>query len=176
MEYKFTVSGDPVAKGRPKFSTMFKCLRCQKFYRKQKENEAICPNCGSRKFFIITNARTPKKSSSFENLVQTSFSVAHGAVTPTELGVEMIICAYFLPPKATPKYRQKEIQETEVIYIKRPDMDNLIKSVFDGLNEVAYQDDKLIHTLTVKKRYSYRPRTEITVITEEELEKDELPF
>jgi Holliday junction resolvase RusA-like endonuclease len=46
-----------------------------------------------------------------------------------------------------------------------PDLDNLEKSVLDGLNEVAYTDDKLVVMKSSSKRYVTDgvPRVRITV-------------
>jgi Holliday junction resolvase RusA-like endonuclease len=46
-----------------------------------------------------------------------------------------------------------------------PDLDNLEKSVLDGLNEVAYTDDKLVVVKSSSKRYVTGgvPRVRITV-------------
>ena len=45
----------------------------------------------------------------------------------------------------------------------RPDIDNLVKIVLDGLNGVAFMDDKQVIELYAIKRYSIEPRTEIMV-------------
>ena len=46
---------------------------------------------------------------------------------------------------------------------KKPDIDNVIKSVLDGLNGVAYEDDKQVVKLTANKYYGVQPRVEITI-------------
>ena len=49
---------------------------------------------------------------------------------------------------------------------KRPDIDNLAKSVIDGLNTIAFKDDGQIADLRITKHYhsgDEEPRTEITV-------------
>jgi len=54
---------------------------------------------------------------------------------------------------------------------KRPDIDNLIKSVTDGLNGIAYLDDGQISSIHAYKRYHAgdgRPKTVIKI------EKDEM--
>ena len=46
----------------------------------------------------------------------------------------------------------------------RADIDNYIKSVLDGLNKVAYADDRYIYKIEAEKRYTeYEARTEITI-------------
>ena len=153
MEYKFTVSGTPIAKARPKF-------------------RMVTTKMGK----TFGTAYTPKKSVNFETSVHMAFTVTHGAVVPTELGVKLFIRAYFLPPKAAPKYKKKEIEQGLVPVLKKPDIDNVAKSVLDALNTIVYTDDKLVYRLSVEKFYSFRPRTEVVVITEEELKEEPLPF
>ena len=46
---------------------------------------------------------------------------------------------------------------------KKPDSDNIIKIVLDGLNKVAYHDDAQICKLSFEKRYSKIPRVEVKI-------------
>ena len=46
---------------------------------------------------------------------------------------------------------------------KKPDSDNVIKIVLDGLNKVAYHDDAQICKLSFEKRYSKIPRVEVKI-------------
>jgi Holliday junction resolvase RusA-like endonuclease len=45
----------------------------------------------------------------------------------------------------------------------RPDADNFLKIVMDGLNKVVWSDDSLVVEAHVYKKYSERPRLEISV-------------
>lgn len=45
----------------------------------------------------------------------------------------------------------------------KPDWDNIGKLVSDALNGIAYDDDKSVVDAVVRKYYSDRPRTQITV-------------
>lgn len=47
--------------------------------------------------------------------------------------------------------------------ISRPDLDNYIKFYGDVLNEIAYEDDRLITRMWSEKLYSSTPRVEITI-------------
>ena len=38
-------------------------------------------------------------------------------------------------------------------YTKKPDLDNLVKSVLDGLNGIAYVDDNQIIDIEARKEY-----------------------
>jgi len=45
----------------------------------------------------------------------------------------------------------------------KPDVDNLIKLIFDALNGIFWRDDTIICKLESEKRYDLRPRTEIYI-------------
>lgn len=51
---------------------------------------------------------------------------------------------------------------------KKPDSDNIIKIVLDGLNKVAYHDDAQICKLSFEKKYSEIPRVEVKINSLEE--------
>lgn len=48
-------------------------------------------------------------------------------------------------------------------HTSKPDSDNLQKQVFDALNKVFWKDDSYICVVTCLKRYSTKPRSEITI-------------
>lgn len=47
--------------------------------------------------------------------------------------------------------------------IKKPDIDNILKSVFDGLNGIAFKDDTQIIRIQTEKFYSNEPRIDIEI-------------
>lgn len=53
---------------------------------------------------------------------------------------------------------------------KKPDIDNLVKVVLDGLNGLAYKDDKQIVALEAAKGYEITPLTRVTL---REVEQDD---
>ena len=42
-------------------------------------------------------------------------------------------------------------------------LDNIAKAILDSLNGIAYKDDSQIVSMVVSKKYSNRPRVEITL-------------
>ncbi len=61
------------------------------------------------------------------------------------------------------RFYLKEPKSKNMKYpLKRPDIDNLSKSVLDGMNGFVYNDDKQIIKLVLYKFYG-EPRTEIKV-------------
>ncbi len=78
---------------------------------------------------------------------------------PVSLGL-----TFYLPiPRHTAK---KRLAGLEGAYMaRRPDADNYGKLLMDSLNGVLYVDDGQVADLHIAKRYSSRPRTEITIKT-----------
>jgi Holliday junction resolvase RusA-like endonuclease len=50
-----------------------------------------------------------------------------------------------------------------VFHIGRPDGDNILKAIGDGLNGVVWRDDSLIAQCSITKRYGDTPGAAITV-------------
>ncbi len=48
-----------------------------------------------------------------------------------------------------------------VYVLKKCDCDNIAKIILDSLNKIAYDDDKQVAELEVKKFYSSNPRVEV---------------
>ena len=81
--------------------------------------------------------------------------------------IKIKIIFWFEIPKSYSKQKRQDCAEG-FIRPSRADIDNYIKSVLDGLNKVAYEDDRYIYKIEAEKRYTeYEARTEITI---EELE------
>ena len=47
---------------------------------------------------------------------------------------------------------------------KKPDCDNLIKSILDSLNGVAYKDDSQVTDVHIKKRYNRDEGIEVEIL------------
>lgn len=108
-------------------------------------------------------AYTPKNTILYENLVRMSFQQSYPGHVPADCEVEAIITAYFSIPKSASQ-RKKELMGFGLINpTKKPDLDNIAKAILDSLNGIAYKDDSQIVSMVVSKKYSNRPRVEITL-------------
>ena len=86
--------------------------------------------------------------------------------TPLEINMK-----FYMPiPKYLSKVKKNRLTlEKEVKHVtKKPDLDNLLKAVLDGLNGIAYFDDGQVVKLSVEKVYSFNPRMEIEILALEE--------
>lgn len=104
---------------------------------------------------------TPKKTKQYMRQVQKAYQQESGACF--EGFVRMDIIAYFPIPKSYSKKQRREIEEHHFWYGKKPDKDNIDKSVMDALNGIAYKDDSMIVTGRTMKKYC-RPDQEPKLI------------
>jgi Holliday junction resolvase RusA-like endonuclease len=104
---------------------------------------------GKRRF-----AFTPKKVKDWETIVKTE--AKKHFERPFALPVVVSLTFYMRRPKT---------RRLDFWVSTTPDLDNLEKSVLDGLNEVAYTDDKLVVVKSSSKRYVTNgvPRVRITI-------------
>ncbi len=105
---------------------------------------------------------TPEKTKNYETLVKELYFVKHKQ-TLFEGELKINIKAYFRIPKSASKKKRAEMISGKIRPTKRPDWDNVGKTVTDALNGVAYEDDSQIVSATVEKYYSNEPRTEIKI-------------
>ena len=93
---------------------------------------------------------TPNKTVAYENLVKFSYLQA----TDDKLvncAIKIEIWAYFEPPRSISKKKYNEL--IGKAYTKKPDIDNIGKSILDALNGIAYEDDNQIAELVIHKIY-----------------------
>lgn len=88
---------------------------------------------------------TPQRTLDYEKLVQWSFREVYKGL-PLEKPVSMQVACYFKLPKKTDRKVGDWCTNTS-------DLDNLMKSICDGLNGVAYLDDKQVVELFGQKKY-----------------------
>lgn len=109
-------------------------------------------------------SHTPDNTILYENLIKDQFlNQADGFYLERGTPVALRIVARFLPPKSAAKKKQRQMLEGEILPLKKPDMDNIVKVVADALNGVAYHDDTQIVFVPAKKAYSAMEGLDITV-------------
>jgi|SRR5690625_4121308 len=70
---------------------------------------------------------------------------------------------YFTPPKSYSKKRLRAIELKEELFTKKPDADNLAKTVLDGMNGIMYVDDAQIIGLTIGKHYGHKDYVDVKI-------------
>ena len=95
---------------------------------------------------------TPKQTSEYEKLVKASYMAVSKIFFKKDIPLEINITAFFNGKFSNNAWATK-----------KPDSDNIIKIVLDGLNKVAYYDDAQICKIHFEKRYSEIPRVEVKI-------------
>ena len=77
--------------------------------------------------------------------------------------MKVTIDVYIRIPKSYTKKKRLQIENGELLHIKKPDIDNILKSLTDGITSVLWTDDNLIVELIGRKHYSDNPRAEVVI-------------
>ena len=125
---------------------------------------------GRPRFTRSGRAYTPKSTKDYEKAVKRAYRAKYGDVEPYEGAVLIRIWAFFPIPKSDSKKKRKEKLERKVLPTVIPDLDNIVKCVSDGLNGVAYHDDKQIVSITAHKIYNGEPYVLVSLESFEEEE------
>jgi Holliday junction resolvase RusA-like endonuclease len=131
----FTIPGNPVGKGRPRVS--------------------------SRGGF--SRMYTPEKTASYESRVAMAGHMAMGDCSVIE-GAVMVTLEIVVPvPASWSKKKQAAALAGQVLPTTKPDIDNVEKAIFDGLNGVAWKDDVQVVDVAKRKRYGATPGVAVTI-------------
>lgn len=135
IQIMFTVYGEPVAKGRPRFSTRGK--------------------------FPV--AYTPEKTKAYEFEVGMMALAAMGGTKPLEGALEAFIYITYAVPESYSKKRLEACLNGLEKHTKKPDLDNVIKSVIDGMDKIVFDNDSQIISIHATKVYGEVAKAEVMV-------------
>lgn len=139
---KFTVYGEPKAKGRPRVSV-----------RKSGDGENT-----------FARAYTPKATAVYENQVKMEYeNQCKNFRFPDDAMLDVRIFAFYSIPKSTSKKKRQMMIAGNIRPVKKPDFDNIAKIICDSLNGIAYRDDAIIVDGMFRKYYSEQPRVEVSI-------------
>jgi Holliday junction resolvase RusA-like endonuclease len=79
------------------------------------------------------------------------------------------ITAFYLVPKSWSKKKQAATYAGEIKPTVKPDIDNIVKIVLDGLNGVAFTDDKQVIEIQAQKCYVFDDEQEGVYVDVKEL-------
>lgn len=135
-ELYFIIDGPVIPKGRPRF----------------------------RKIAGKTLTYTPKRTHDYETKVKESYLSEYPAGLAFENEpISMTLNIYMAVPKSVSKKKREHMICFEYPTKHNGDCDNLLKSVADALNGVAYTDDCQIVHVTVNKFWSETAKAEVTL-------------
>lgn len=133
-EVQFTILGEPRGKGRPRFA--------------------------KRGNFVKTY--TPEETLNYEAYVKMCYIQAAKGIK-LEGAISANLACYYSVPKSASKKKREEMLSGAYPCQKKPDVDNIEKSIFDALNTIAFDDDKQITRLFIEKVYGEVPRIEVVL-------------
>lgn len=135
MMVQFSVPGIPVGKGRPRITTRGGHAR----------------------------AYTPAKTVAFEDKVGTAGKEAMRGQEPYHGAVALHLRISVPIPVSWSKRKQADAAVGRIRPIGKPDIDNYIKAVADGLNGIVWKDDSQIVAVNATKWYDLVPRIDVLV-------------
>lgn len=94
---------------------------------------------------LVINDSLKTKSSSYDMSMALKMTIVFYVKTPISMS------------------RKKQMLLEGQYHTKRPDLDNLIKSIKDAMNGVWYKDDSQVVSLVAEKRWSMQPRIETII-------------
>jgi len=133
-EVSFVVYGEPVAQGRPKFSTFGGHVR----------------------------AYDPKKSKDFKEYIKLA-AAEHRPDKLFEGQLKLEVKVYKSILKSFSKKKTLEAEQGILRPTTKPDVDNYVKGIKDALKSIIWKDDSQVVEMTVSKWYSEVPRIEVTI-------------
>jgi len=104
----------------------------------------------------FTTHYTPSKTVSYENDVATYAKMAMDFKRPLTGPLKVTLLFIFEAHKA-PRWRHEMELNGWISHTSKPDIDNLVKSIFDGFNRVVWLDDQQITKLITEKKYGAEP-------------------
>lgn len=108
---------------------------------------------------------TPDKTRTAERQIAAEWTEAHGR---TPLSGHLTIDMTFGMPIPTSWSKTRQAQADGDYHSGRPDIDNLVKTVLDALNGIAYSDDGQVASIRASKYWTTGTGyTEITIRAEE---------
>ena len=132
----FVVPGEAVGKGRPRVST------------------------------IGSHARmfTPQKTANYETLIAMA---AQQAMAGRELIGGPVLVEMKIMVSVAASWSKKKTAEAlagDVMPTKKPDADNVLKAICDGINGIVFKDDVQVVNVSLSKRFSETPGVSVRVI------------
>lgn len=139
MEIRFTVPGEPIGKGRPRFSKQGNFVRTY----------------------------TPEKTVSYENLVKLEYErQCEKEPFSKDISLFMKVDAFYSIPRSASRKKRAEMLGEKLRPTKKPDADNILKIIADSLNGIAYYDDSQIVSCEIHKYYGEIPQVNVTIRSE----------
>ncbi|MGX7025849.1 RusA family crossover junction endodeoxyribonuclease [Vagococcus hydrophili] len=141
MEIKIVIPGQPIQQERPR--------------------SRIVQAKGKAPFVSVYDSKRSKDNKAF--IASCAVQVKPDVPLDCDLEVEVIFYRELL--KSFSKKKTEQALAGQLRPNTKPDIDNYVKAVFDGINGIIWKDDARVVDLKTSKYYSDKPRTEVIVRT-----------
>lgn len=132
---KFEILGEACAKGRPRFRSVGK--------------------------FVQTY--NTDKTVNYENLVKLSFVNSGNEPILEDVPLRVSLEIFIETPKSVSNKKRNLMLNGSIRPTKKPDLDNVAKSILDALNGVAFKDDKNVVELNLIKWYAEQAKAIVSI-------------
>ena len=133
MLYEFEVIGDIIGKERPRVNTY---------------NNIVY---------------TPTKTKDYETLIQEYFKIKYKNFEMLTNRISVEIIAYIKIPKNTSKKKIEEMLNGNISPTRKPDIDNIAKTILDAMNKFVFKDDNLVSKIYVEKKYGEEEKVYVKI-------------
>lgn len=106
---------------------------------------------------------TPQKTKVFENEIRSLALIAMREKKITEKPIMLKVNFGIPVPQSWSQVKKNKAFDNAIKPITRPDLDNYIKCILDGLNNVVFKDDSQVVEITASKNYMQIPKTDIFI-------------
>lgn len=131
---RIRVDGAPVGKARPRFSRI-----------------------GGGRIY------TPQRTVDYEHRIRDRWKKTYPSEDPYTGPIRVYLEVFYPIPKSTSKADRQKMLDRKIFPVKKPDIDNVIKSVLDGLQGAAFGDDASVVSVMSYKVYSEDPHILVTI-------------
>jgi Holliday junction resolvase RusA-like endonuclease len=107
--------------------------------------------------FIVRRGVTPTKTKNYETLIKELFAIDYPGFIPLEGPLVLSIEAFLTIASSKSEKKKAAMASGLIVPTKKPDLDNVMKTVADALQGVAYLNDSQIADAHIKKRFSRTP-------------------
>lgn len=142
----FSIPGQPQGKGRPRVGSI----------------------AGKARMF------TPAKTAAYEGLIAHAAAAALAGRPLLDGPVEVAMAIECQVPTSWSGKKQRMALAGEIHPTTKPDVDNVVKAVFDGCNGVLWRDDVQVVSLKLRKRYCATPQVRVMVMPVVDTRQQEL--
>lgn len=107
---------------------------------------------------------TPEKTASYESLVKMAGQQAMAGADLILVAVSVSISITCQIPASWSKRKQAQALAGDIRPTSKPDIDNVVKVLFDGLNGIVWKDDVQVVDTSARKRYGATPGVVMTIV------------